>query len=22
MLVNYNPPMSPYLTILFQDDDL
>ena len=22
MLVNYNPPMSPYLTILHQDDDL
>ena len=22
MLVNYNPPMNPYLTILFQDDDL
>ncbi|MGO2479061.1 MAG: bifunctional tRNA pseudouridine(32) synthase/23S rRNA pseudouridine(746) synthase RluA [Pseudoalteromonas sp.] len=22
MLINYNPPLTPYLTILYQDDDL
>lgn len=22
MLINYNPPLDPYLTILYQDDDL
>ena len=22
MLINYNPPLDPYLTVIFQDDDL